>query len=137
MPLVTILAIAHLHAFMRRSPQTGYGLPPDVAAVSADAVHLINAHPVGFAVGRMTLCAAQVGALEMNRVREKDICRLSRVHEPRRLVPLLDIGVDQGRFGFALPDPFGMAAGAFFHWRETGERSVVSQDMTFIAVREA
>lgn len=44
-------AVAHLHALVRRTPQARNGMPPDVAAVSANAVDLVSAHLIRLAIG--------------------------------------------------------------------------------------
>ena len=51
MPPVTNFAVAHLHAFVPSAPQARHGMSPNIAAVSADAVHFINSHLVRLAVG--------------------------------------------------------------------------------------
>src|ERR1035437_3945330 len=136
-PAVAVFAVAHPHAFVRRTPQARDRMPPDVATVTADAVHLINAHLVRLAVSRMAFRTSQTGALHMNRVRKPDVGRLPRVHQPRSLVSRFDEVVDQGSFGFALSNPFGVAARAFFHRRDSGECSVFAKRVAFIAFRDA
>ena len=47
---VAVFAVAHLHAFMRRTPQPRNGMSPDVAAVSTDPVQLVHTHLVRLAI---------------------------------------------------------------------------------------
>ena len=44
-PPVAVFAVAHLHALVRRTPQPRHRMSPNVAAVSADAVHFDKLAP--------------------------------------------------------------------------------------------
>ena len=49
-PAVAVFAVAHLHAVVGRAPQPRDGMSPDIAAVPADAIHLVNPYLIGFAI---------------------------------------------------------------------------------------
>src|ERR1700751_542849 len=112
-------------------------MSPDIAAVSADAVHLIHAHLVRLSVIGMTIRTTEPRALHMDRVREAHICRLPRIHEPRIFMPGLDVGVDQSRFGSAVSDAIGVAAGTFFHGRKSGKSSILPNAVTLSAIGDS
>src|ERR1017187_460275 len=136
-PAVAVFAIAHLHAFVRCTAQARNRMPPDVAAVSADVIYLVNPHLVRLPVSRMTFRAGQTSAFHMDRVREPNIGWLSRVHQPRSLVSGLDVVLYESCLGLTLANPFGVASGAFLHRGNSGERSVFAKSVALTTIRDA
>ena len=120
-----------------RAPQTRHRVSPDIAAVSADAIHFVHAHLVRLAIGRMTFRARQLGPLHVDGVREPDIRRLPRIHQPRRLMSGLDIAVHQDGFGLALANALGMASRTFLHCWKSGKGAVLADGMALGAVGDA
>src|SRR5215471_14903105 len=90
---MAILAVAHLHAVAGCAMQTRHGMPPDIAAVSADAVDFIDSSLVRVTIVGMALAALELSALHVNRVREPQIRRLTRINEPGCFVSRLDVAV--------------------------------------------
>src|SRR5579862_3791934 len=134
---VAIFAVAHFHAFVRRPPQPGDGVSPDIAAVSAYAIHLVGAHLVGFTVSGMAFRASQCGPLHMDCVRKPDVGWLPSVDEPRSLVSRLDKVVDQCLLRLALSNPFGMAGRAPFHGWNPSKGSILAYGVALVAFRDA
>src|ERR1700687_9645 len=85
----------------------------------------------------MAFHAGQARALHVDRVREPNVSRLPRIHQPRRFVSGLDKVVDQGRLGLAFSNSFGVATGAFFHRRNSGKDAVLAKGVAFLAIRDA
>src|SRR5260370_6811274 len=102
-------------------------MSPDVAAVSTDAVHLVNLHLVRFAVGRMSVRTNQPRPLHMDRVRKPHISRLPRVHQPWSLMSRFDKVIDQRRLSLAFSNPLGVASRAFLHRRNSTKGTALAK----------
>jgi hypothetical protein len=82
---VATLAVGHLHAIVWSAPEARNGMPPNVTAVTADAVLFVNSCLIGIAVVSVAIRAGQARAASVNRVGEKDVCGLLGIDQPRRL----------------------------------------------------
>src|SRR5690242_2131079 len=112
-------------------------MPPNVTAVSADAIHFIDLHLIGVAVLAMALIALQTRAFHMNRVRKPNVRWLLCIDKPGNFVSRLDVEIHESRFSLALADLVGMASGAFLVCRQPGKSTVIAERMTFTALRDA
>jgi hypothetical protein len=91
-------AIGHLHAIVRSAPETRNGMAPNVAAIAADAVLLVNPSLVGFPIISMAVGASQTCAARMDRMREPDIRGLAGIDEPTRFSCRFQIAFDENGF---------------------------------------
>src|ERR1700758_2609366 len=85
----------------------------------------------------MAFHTGQSRALHVDRMREPHVGRLARIHQPRSFVSGLDEVVDQGRFGLAFANPFGVATSAFFHCWDSGKGAVLAKSVALLAIRDA
>src|SRR5579859_6154170 len=69
----------------------------------------------------MTFRAGQPRTLNMDRMREPDILRLLRIHQPRSLVPGLDVVIYQSGLGRGLADPLRVTPGTLLRGRNPGK----------------
>src|SRR5208337_1220380 len=79
---MAVFAVAHFHAIMRGAPEARDGMPPDIAAVAADAVLLVDSRLIGFSEGSMALSTGKAGAACVDRMREPHVGWLARRDQP-------------------------------------------------------
>src|SRR5690348_15811692 len=85
----------------------------------------------------MTFRAGQPRTLSMNRMREPDILRLLRIHQPRSIVPRLDVVIYQGGHGGSIADSRQVTSGTHLHGRKSGKSAVVAKCVALAALRDA
>src|SRR5579859_1868757 len=85
----------------------------------------------------MTFRAGQPRTLNMDRMREPDILRLLRIHQPRSLVPGLDVVIYQSGLGRGLADPLRVTPGTLLRGRNSGKGAVVAKCVALVALRDA
>jgi hypothetical protein len=129
-------AVAHFHAVMRSAPQARDGMAPNVAAVAADPVFLVNSRLIGFPEVSMALRAGQACAACVDGMREPDIGGLPRGDQPRCFASWLNVIVHQDGFGFRRTEFFGVAPGAGFYPGDASEFAATPERMAGIALSE-
>jgi hypothetical protein len=137
MTAVAIFAVAHLHAVMGSAPEARDGVTPNIAAVAANAVLLINSRLIRFPEVSMAITTGEASQPGVGGVREPDIFWLPPVHQPGNFPPALYVVIHQDGFRFGCAKFIGMAAGAGFDARDTGEFAGISECVAALTLCEA
>src|SRR5208283_775137 len=102
-PVVAVFAVAHLHAVARCPPQARHGVSPEIAAIAADPVDLVQPDLIRLPIVPVAFGAGQPPPFHMDSVREPHIGRLPRIDQPRCGRARLDVAVHERRFSGAAP----------------------------------